>query len=434
MNETMIDRSERYCIIGAGAAGLAACANFLKYDIAFDCLERSADTGGLWDYGNPANPIYESTHFISSSRLSGFPDFPMPEDYPDYPHHTLVLKYLRSYARHLGVGQKIEFNRTVENVEPEGDCFRVHLDGGETRLYGGVVIATGHNWNPKMPRYEGTFTGELFHSLHYKKPAQIKDKRVVIVGAGNSGCDIAVEAALHARSTSLSVRRGYYFVPKHIFGLPADAIGHLFAKLRTPVWIRQRVEPWMLRRLYGDMTRVGMPAPDHKLYESHPVINSLMFYYLSHGRIDVRPDIERFEDRTVHFSDGTSIEADTVIYATGYRYTYPFIDKEHLNWNKTYPDLFAHFFAPDFENLFMVGLYVNDGSFNVPAYYQSEVIARFIQAQRKGKRGARKLIALKNGHRPELSGGVKYMRNERHKAAVRHFEYIRYLRRLSAML
>ncbi|MCE2894417.1 MAG: NAD(P)-binding domain-containing protein [Flammeovirgaceae bacterium] len=429
-----IDKSNLVLVIGSGAAGLAAMSNLQKFGVPFDCIEKNLDTGGIWDYSNPENPIYESTHFISSSKLSGFPDFPMPNDFPDYPSHKLVIKYLRDYTKFLGIKDKIEFGTKVMNIKPIGDLWEVRLDNNDIRLYGSIIIATGHNWDPKFPNYPGekNFKGEIMHSLKYKTPSIFKDKRVLILGAGNSGCDIAVEAALNSKKTFLSLRRGYFFLPKHIFGVPADRIGEIFSKLRTPIWIRQIFDSILLKLLYGDYKRLGVPKPDHKLYESHPVINSLLFYYLSHGEIEIKPDVSKFTASGVEFTDGSVEDTDLVIYATGYKYSYPFIEKELLDWDETYPRLFAHFFSHKFDNLFMIGLYVNDGSFNIPAYYQSEIVAKYLKNKlNKNYKKNEKFLNRIRKENKNISGGVKYMRNERHKAAVKHFVYINYLKSLS---
>jgi hypothetical protein len=430
------DKSDFVLLIGAGAAGLATMSNLIKYQVKFDCIEKANDTGGLWDIKNPENPIYESTHFISSSKLSGFPDFPMPKDFPDYPKHTLILQYLREYSEKKNLRKHIEFGRKVIKLTPEYSMWKVELDNAEIRYYGSIIIATGHNWDPKYPKYDfqENFKGEIIHSLKYKEPSILKGKRVLIVGAGNSGCDIAVESALNAEKTFLSLRRGYFFLPKHIFGIPADQVGELFTKLKSPIWLRQIFDSFILRFLYGNYNKVGVPKPDHKLYESHPVINSLLYYYLSHGEINIKQDIKRFHEFEVEFEDGSREKIDLVINATGYKYSYPFIDKDLLDWDETYPKLFAHFFSKRFSNLFMVGLYVNDGSFNVPAFYQSEIIAKFLKNRNLDNAKVKKFYMKISSESKDLSGKIKYMRNERHKAAVKHFVYINYLKKLSKML
>lgn len=424
-------------VLGAGAAGLATASRLLHAGIEFEVHERYADVGGLWDYDNPANPIYESVHFISSSKLSGFPDFPMPAEWPDYPGHRQVLSYLKDYAQHRGLSPYICFRSEVTRLVPAGpggnSGWTAHFADGTSRIFSAVVICTGHNWFPKMPSYPGSFTGESMHSHSYKTPDLLRGKRVLVVGAGNSGCDIAVEAATHAKETLLSVRRGYYFIPKHLFGMPADQYGERNARMPLPMSWQQAISKWLLRLLFGDMTRFGMPAPDHKVFETHPVINSLLYYYLSQGQIAVRPDIERLDGGTVVFTDGRREAVDLIIWATGYRYHYPFIDKSLLNWRETYPELWAHLFVPGRSDLFMVGLYVNDGSFNVPAWHQGEIIGHYLRSLRSGSAGHRRIDELRSRPAPELNGGVHYIRNERHKVAVKHFAYLKYLERLSRM-
>ena len=418
-------------VIGAGAAGLAVARNLQTLQLPFEVHERYKDLGGLWDYANPDSPIYDSVHFISSSRRSGFPDLPMPADYPDYPNHHQALAYLRNYATHFGLRQHIRFGSEVTRLEPLAQGWNAHFSDGAARHYANVVICTGHNWYPKMPRYPGEFTGATLHSHDYKRPDVLQGQRVLVVGAGNSGCDIAAESATHARHTSLSVRRGYYFIPKHVFGMPADEYAARYGNPPLPMRWQQALSKWLLRRVYGDITRFGMPAPDHRVFETHPVINSLLYYHLSQGQIQVRPDIDRLEGRTVQFKDGCREEYDVIVWATGYRYHYPFIDKALLNWNETYPDLWAHMFVPGRNDLFMVGLYVNDGSFNVPAWYQGRVIAGYLDSRRRSAAGHRRIDQLRNVPAPELNGGVRYVRNERHKVAVRHGEYMKYLASLA---
>ena len=167
--------------------------------------------------------MYESAHFISSRTQSAFDGFPMPEDYPDYPSRALILEYLRAFADQYDLRPSIQFGATVERVAFDDGAWKVTLAGGETRRYRGVIAAPGHNWEPVMPQYPGTFAGAAIHARDYKAPSLFDGKRVLVVGAGNSGCDIACDASTRAARTMISMRRGYYFLPKHIFGQPVDA-------------------------------------------------------------------------------------------------------------------------------------------------------------------------------------------------------------------
>jgi cation diffusion facilitator CzcD-associated flavoprotein CzcO len=150
--------AHKLCVLGAGSSGLAACKSLRERGIAFDCLEREADIGGNWNFGRPHSSVYQSTRMISSKSLTEYPDFPMPSEYPDYPDHEQVMRYLRGYAEHFQLYSHIEFGTGIRQFEPAVDeGWDVALDSGERRRYRGLVIANGHNWDPRWPLYPGRF-------------------------------------------------------------------------------------------------------------------------------------------------------------------------------------------------------------------------------------------------------------------------------------
>jgi cation diffusion facilitator CzcD-associated flavoprotein CzcO len=173
---------DRYCIIGAGPAGLAQARAFRWAGVPFDVFERHVDVGGLWDLENPGTPMYSSCRLISSRQLSGFFGFPMPRDYPDYPTHVQVHAYLREFARAHRLYDQIEFGREVVRVELDGGEWVVGLVNGETRRYAGVVCANGMNWIPNWPEYFGIFTGQIRHAVDYRDKNQLGGRRVLVVG------------------------------------------------------------------------------------------------------------------------------------------------------------------------------------------------------------------------------------------------------------
>ena len=148
---------------------------------------------------------------------------------------------------------------------------------------------------------------------------------MLIIGAGNSGCDIAVDAVHHAASVDMSVRRGYYFVPRYLFGKPSDTLNQ---GKPLPARIKQFVDTRVLQAFTGDPVRFGFPKPDYKIYESHPIVNTLILNHLGQGDLRIRADIDRFDGSTVHFRDGSSGEYDMVLLATGYTLDYPFVDPD----------------------------------------------------------------------------------------------------------
>src|SRR5262245_46585907 len=225
------DRADNVCVIGAGAAGLTSIKNLREYGFGVDCFEREISVGGAWNWRSARSPIYASTHLISSKPFTQYPDFPMPDSWPDYPHHSQVMAYLERYADHFGLREDIWFGTEVTKVEPTGDGrWDVTTSGGggadRTRRYAAVAIANGHNWSAKMPSYDGLadFRGEVIHASQYKDASQLRGRKVLVVGAGNSGCDIAVEAAQQAARCWHSSRRGYWYAPKYAYGRPSDQV------------------------------------------------------------------------------------------------------------------------------------------------------------------------------------------------------------------
>jgi cation diffusion facilitator CzcD-associated flavoprotein CzcO len=478
-NAEMVEMSEastaeKFCIIGAGSSGLAAAKNFLQARIPFDCLEREDDLGGNWNFGKPHSSVYASTHLISSKPLTEYTDFPMPEEWPAYPSHEQALEYFRNYARHFGLCAHIQFNTAVRRVEPldrepsdslppEGRVgegghpgyqlqpppltpplqgegagspkyggWLVHLANGETRRYRGIVIANGHNWDPRWPEYPGAFTGETLHSSQYKTPDMLRGQRVLVVGAGNSGCDIAAEAAVHAKSALLSMRRAYPILPKFFRGRPIDQCGELVLWLRLPLWARRLTGAMVSHLVLGPAWRTGVPKPDHRLFESHPIINSQIHHHVGHGNLALRPDVERLDGRRVQFVDGREDEVDLIIYATGFKVTIPFIDQELLNWRDGAPRLFLNVFHPRRDDLFVIGL-IQPGSGQWGLVdYQSQLVARYVTTRDVGTSRAAWFHTQKASAALNLANGVDYLKTPRHALEVDYYSYRQRLKRLIA--
>ncbi len=424
-----------HCVIGAGAAGLAAARHLQAGSIPFEVVERERDVGGLWDASLPHSPVYRSAHLISSKPLTEFPDFPMPRDYPDYPNHAQALDYLRSYAKAFGLYQCIRFGRTVERAERgEGGEWKVTFGGGETRIYSGLIVASGIHWVPNIPEVPGTFDGECIHSSRYKTPEIFRNQRVLVVGAGNSGCDIAVEAGQHAARTFLSVRRGYHYIPKYAFGRPIDQVGEVGLKLHLPLFIRRPLNQLLLRILVGRPDQFGLPRPDHKLLESHPIVNSQILQSLGHGDIHPKPDLQELRGREVHFKDGTTEPIDLIVYATGYRVSFPFVAPRHLNSADGRPDFYLHVFHPTCDDLFIVGMIQPDSGVWRLMDLQARAVARYIAATRSNLAGLQKVRSLKQGPPPDLGGGIRYVASDRHRFEVEHSSYGRRLKKLIRLL
>lgn len=405
--------SDPFALIGAGPAGLATARNLQKQGIPFVGIEKHSDVGGLWDIDNPHSTVYESAHLISSKRMTEFEELPMADEVADYPSHAELRRYFRTFADHFDLRDAYRFQTEVLKVERVDQGWQVTTRCGEQRqqeTFRGVLLANGTLSEPNLPSFEGTFDGQLLHSADYKSAAIFEGKRVLVVGAGNSGCDIAVDAVHRARKVSLSVRRGYHFVPKYVFGRPADSIG---GRLRLPRFVKQRIDRFLLRWFTGDPVRLGFPEPDHALYESHPIVNSLVLYHLGHGDLDVRANIQRFDGSTVHFADGSVADYDLVLLATGYKLHYPFIDRQELNWKGAAPHLYLNCFHPERDDLFIMGMVEAAGLGWQGRYEQAELVARYIAACDDESSAADSIRQLKREPFPDMRGGWPYLSLDR---------------------
>ncbi|MGZ6079815.1 MAG: flavin-containing monooxygenase [Myxococcaceae bacterium] len=422
----------RVCVVGAGPAGLSLARAFLAHGVPFDVFERHSDVGGLWDPSNTGSPIYESAHFISSKTQSHFHDFPMPEDYPDYPSHRQVLAYMRAFTEAHGLREHIRFGTGVTSAVPEGTGWSVTLSTGEVRSYASLVCANGTNWHATMPSYPGVFSGEMRHSQTYRSPEEFRGKRVLIIGAGNSGADIACDAARTAAKAFLSVRRGYHFIPKHILGKPADVFAAESPPM--PMWLRQRVFGVLLRLLNGDLGRLGLPRPDHRIFETHPTLNTQVLHYLAHGDLKAMRDVERFAGRTVHFVDGATEEIDLVLCATGYAWSIPYVPPEQFRWKGQRPDLYMAIFSRENPGLYVMGfLETNNGAYRM-FDDMADLLARVVVARAQGGEAARAVDELISTDRPDLTGGIRFVATDRHATYVDGTAYRKHLHRMRRTL
>ncbi len=422
--------TDKVCIIGAGFSGLATAKTFHERGIPFDCLEREKDIGGLWNEATNTGVVYESTYLVSSRKYTGFGDYPMPDDYPIYPSHREALAYLRNYAQEFGVLDRVELNTRVERAERTQGGWRVQIAGEQRpRFYRALVIASGHHDLARLPKIPGKFTGETMHSRDYRSVKQLIDKRVVVVGAGNSACDIVVDATAVARSVHQSMRRGTYFVPKFMLGRPTDGIVNFCEKLPMPRWLRNRLYTLWHKLMVGSNARYGLPEPEHRIMDTHPTMNTVLPQLVAHGRIGVKPDIAEFEGRTVRFIDGSEVEADLVVFATGYQVSMPFIDNDLILGSDGRSILYLNVFHPELDDLFAVGLVQANGSIWRLADAQSKLIASYLIATSEQHERASWFAKLKS-QGAQRSPKTGYVASDRHRLEFNYYAYRRHLRRL----
>ncbi|MDR6866271.1 hypothetical protein J2Y69_000863 [Microbacterium resistens] len=423
-----------YAVIGAGPSGLAVARALQRQGISVDGYESSHDVGGLWDITNPRSTMYESAHLISSRTTTEFTEFPMDSDV-DYPGHRVLKRYFDQYADTFALRDLFRFDTRVERVAPTDRGWTLRAtgpDGTREHGYDGVILANGTLAEPQRPAFPGEFSGEIMHTSAYKHPSQLAGRRVLIIGAGNSGCDIAVDAVHHAASVDMSVRRGYYFVPRYLFGRPSDTLNQ---GRPLPARIKQAIDSRVLRAFTGDPVRFGFPKPDYRIYESHPIVNTLILNHLGQGDLRIRADVERFDGSSVHFRDGSSGDYDLILLATGYSLDYPFVDRAHLHWSGASPQLFLNVFPPSFNGLYVMGMIEASGIGWQGRYEQAELIAAYLAAEEADPaRAARFRTRVTSMPWPDLSGGYRYLGLDRMAYYVNKDAYRRAVRTEKATL
>jgi cation diffusion facilitator CzcD-associated flavoprotein CzcO len=348
------------CVIGAGISGLTSGKMLTDYGIDYTCFESGDRIGGNWAFGNPNghSSAYRSLHIDTSKDMLSFEDFPMPEEFPDFPHHSQIKAYLDAYADTFGLRERIRFETPVERAERlPGGGWEITA-GGEHERFDVLVVANGHHWDPRFPDFPGTFTGETIHSHHYVSPSEpldLRGKRILVVGIGNSAADIVSELSqrTHGNEVVISTRSGAWIMPKYIFGMPVDRLATTIPQIPMS-WQRKLVRKVPLL-ISGKPESFGLPRPDHGFLEAHPTVSSELLLRLGSGDATAKPNVERLDGETVHFVDGTSQDFDAIVYATGYNITFPFFDEDFLSAPDNRLPLFKRMLKPGIDDLVLVG-------------------------------------------------------------------------------
>jgi cation diffusion facilitator CzcD-associated flavoprotein CzcO len=343
-------------IIGAGVSGLTALKALRDWQIPHACFEASDDIGGNWYFRNPngCSSAYRSLHIDSSRKSLSFADFPMDDRYPDFPHHTQINEYLHEYADRFELAEQIRFGTAVERAS--------RLDGGgwdiDGERFDALLVCNGHHWDPSFPDFPGQFDGTSLHSHHYidpTDPVDLTGKRVLVVGIGNSGVDITCELGRKgvAEQVFISSRSGAWVLPKYVFGRPIDQV--FKTNPRVPLGLQRRVARLLPRLVSGRVEDFGLPTPNHHFLEAHPTVSSELLLRLGSGDAVAKPDVAALEGDRVRFADGTVEEIDAIIYATGYRITFPFFRSDFISAPGNVLPLYKRMFKPGIDDLCFIG-------------------------------------------------------------------------------
>ena len=404
----------KIAVIGAGPSGITTIKNLVEAGYKnVTCFEMNDQVGGNWVYSETEghSSVFKTTHIISSRKFSEYTDFPMPSSFPDYPSQQELLQYFNDYVDHFQIRPYIQFNSRVSSASLTNNQWTITLEDQREYHFDLLIVCNGHHWDPRIPSYPGHFSGEILHSHSFKNNQKFSGKKVLVVGGGNSACDIAVEISRVAKKTSISMRRGYHFIPKFIMGMPSDTF---YSKtLWIPKRIRLFLQKLVLRLVQGKYENYGLQTPDHDILETHATVNSELLYFIKHGKIKPKVNIQSFENNQVVFEDGSQEKFDAIIYATGYKITFPFFDTKVVDYENNPVELYNYCFHPHIQNLMFVGLLQPLGCIWPLADLQAQQIVQFLNGKWKLPQNLDQAI-----HRQLTNRPFNFIDTPRHKLEV----------------
>lgn len=422
-----VQSTKQVCIVGAGPSGIAAAKALKQRGIRFDCFERRGRIGGLWAITDgEVQASYPSLECNTSKRRTQFSDFPMPKAFPPYPHNTQMARYFDAYVDHFGVRDSITLNSEVRRVVRTADgTWDVDVDPGGVRRYDAVVVANGHHREPRWPDppFPGHFDGCQLHAHDYVGPAGFEDRSVVVLGMGNSAMDIAVELSAVAKTVHLASRRGAHIVPKFAMGQPIDTFN---TALPLPWAVKRAFFSLIVRGTIGRPQDVGLPAPDHRLGGAHPTVSQHITERVRAGAVVPTANIAELAGGRVRFTDGASVDADTIIYCTGYNVSFPFLGPEIMAVDDNRVDLFHQVFPPDMPGLMFIGLVQPFGALMPVAQAQAEWVADHLAG---GYRLPSRELMVAQIEREREARQRQFVASPRHTMEIDFHAYLRGLRR-----
>ncbi|XP_075545127.1 flavin-containing monooxygenase 5-like isoform X2 [Dermacentor variabilis] len=394
----------KVCVVGAGPSGLACARQMLDYDFDVVLYDRSTDIGGLWAYKEDdvegQASVMRTTIINSSKEMSAFSDFPPPKDFANYMHSAKMLDYFRSYADHFGVTKHVKTRHDVVQVTPAGDYEKtgrwdvlvrdLEANTDRTETYDAVAVCVGHHVYPHVPHFKGQekFRGRIVHTHNLRNADRFRDRRVAVVGIGNSALDAAEDVSHVAREAYLSARRGAWLLKRvGPNGMPID----LFFNTRLKSYLR-RILPGSLVNNYVENILNGFfnheaygLKPQHRYSAQHPTLNDALPSLILSGKVRIKKNIVEFtEDGVLFEGDDKATPLDDVVLATGYQIKFPFLSKDMVSEVDNHVHLYKYVFPPQLKHpsLAVIGLIQPLGPIFPAAEMQSRWVAHMLFEKR----------------------------------------------------
>ncbi|XP_068096027.1 flavin-containing monooxygenase 5-like [Hyperolius riggenbachi] len=431
---------KKVAVIGAGASGLVAIKCCLDEGLEPTCFERTEDIGGLWRFKeNPEEgraSIYKSVIINTSKEMMSYSDFPIPEDFPNFMHNSKILTYFKLYADHFQLTKHIQFKTNVLNISKRPDFattgqwdVTTEKDGKqETAIFDAVLICIGHHCEAHYPldSFRGikNFKGRYLHSRDYKNPEEFAGQRVIVIGIGNSGGDIAVELSRTASQVFLSTRRGSWVLNRvSDYGYPLDLNSSrffYFLKNTLPTSVINAVGEAKVNKRF-DHANFSL-KPKHRIFSQHPMVNDDLPNRIIAGSVLVKCNVSKFTESSAIFEDETVEEnIDAVIFATGYTFSYPFCKEIKVENNKV--SLYKYMFLPELEKqtLAVIGLVQPLGAIMPISEIQCRLAARIFTGEKMLPSASemKEDIRLK---KEEMT--KRYVCSQRHTIQVDYVDYM----------
>ncbi|XP_063796098.1 flavin-containing monooxygenase 5-like isoform X2 [Pseudophryne corroboree] len=359
---------KRVAVIGAGCSGITAIKCCLDEGLEPTCFERTDDIGGLWRFKDVPEEgrasIYYSVIINTSKEMMCYTDFPIPDDFPNYMHNSKVLQYFRQYAEHFHLLKYIQLKTAVCSVKKRPDFLTTgqwdvvtETEGKQqTHVFDAILVCSGHHTTANLPLHTfpgiDKFKGTYFHSRDYKSAEPFRNKRVIVVGIGNTAVDLVVEISAVAKQVFLSTRRGSWLLNRvSDHGYPLDIV--LFTRFYSMI---QEVFPSLANNYleYKMNSRVDHDnfglKPQHRFLSQHPTVSDDLPNRIISGKVILKTNVKQFTETDVIFEDGTvEKDIDVVIFATGYHFSFPFFDDSVIKVENNEVPLYKRVFPPHLE-------------------------------------------------------------------------------------
>ncbi|KAM6217252.1 flavin-containing monooxygenase 5-like [Rhynchocyon petersi] len=358
---------KRIAVIGAGVSGLGAIKSCLEEELEPICFEQSKDIGGVWRYEeNPEDHkahVYKSVICNTSKEMTAYSDYPAPDRFPNYLHNSKIMEYIGMYARHFNLNKYIKFQSKVCSVKKHHNFAStgqwevvVERDGKqEGHIFDGVMVCSGLYKDSVLPleSFPGIekFRGVYFHSCDYRTSEKFADKKILVIGIGNSGADIACELGNVAKQVFLSTRRGTWIWNRvSDNGYPMDVVQ--FTRFKSilndclPTFLINHMSENKLNAKFNHDI-YGL-QPQHRFLSHQGTFSDDLPNRIISGRVLVKPNVKEFTETSAIFEDGTKEDIDAIIFATGYTFSFPFFESDPTILDSQY-SMFKFVFPPRLE-------------------------------------------------------------------------------------